>query len=144
MKALSILLALTCLPLSGCSLFGYTTKVKVDHQLVILENGIEYREVMLGQGPAVLVGQGVTVDYVGFLADGSIFDSSRKRGVPIEFTLGEAPLAGWNDGILGMQAGGQRHLSLPPEFAYGAAGIEGMIPPNETLVFEISLLSIDD
>lgn len=142
MNARLIFPALLCLPLSGCALFGMTTKVKVEHQMVTLDNGVQFRDTLLGEGPAVEVGQAISIDYVGFLEDGSIFDSSRQRGVPIDFVLGEAPLAGWNDGILGMQAGGQRHISLPPELAYGEAGVEGLIPPNETLVFDISLISI--
>ncbi|MFT7485476.1 MAG: peptidylprolyl isomerase [Candidatus Paceibacteria bacterium] len=142
MKSSSFLPLLLCLALPGCALLGITTKVKVAHELVSLDNGAHYREVLVGEGPAVTTGQTITIDYVGFLADGSIFDSSIQRGVPIDLTLGMAPLAGWNTGILGMRVGGQRNLCLPPELAYGEAGIEGLIPPNETLVFEISLLSI--
>jgi len=144
MKASLLLIALCCLPLSGCALFGHTTKVKVEHPLITLESGLQYQELMLGQGPPAERGQTVTVDYVGFLSDGTVFDSSRKRGVPMNFELGAAPLVGWNEGILGMQAGGERRLSLPPELAYGSAGVEGIIPPDETLVFDISLLKIEE
>ncbi len=144
MKPGPLLVLLFCLSLPGCALFGITTKVKVNHQLVTLESGVEYKEILLGEGPAVEIGQTITIDYVGYLSDGSIFDSSVQRGVPHELKLGEAPLAGWNEGILGMQAGGSRHVSLPPELAYGEMGIDGLIPPNETLVFEIALLQIHE
>lgn len=143
MNIRTLMIATLCLPLSGCALFGFTTKVKVEHHLVILESGIEYIDNLPGQGPPVVEGQAVTIDYTGFLADGSVFDSSIERGVPIEFVLGKAPLAGWNEGIIGMAVGGRRHLSLPPELAYGEAGIEGLIPPNETLVFDIELLAAE-
>lgn len=142
MRLTQLLAAFALAPLSSCALFGITDKVDVDHPMQSLESGIQFREILMGQGPPVESGQAVTIDYVGFLADGSTFDSSIDRGVPMEFIMGNAPLTGWNHGILGMRAGGRRHLSLPPEFAYGEAGIEGLIPPNESLVFEIWLLEI--
>jgi FKBP-type peptidyl-prolyl cis-trans isomerase len=142
MNAKSLLLATALLPLGGCALFGITSKVDVQHELTVLESGVKYREILPGEGPPVELGQEVTVDYTGFLSDGSVFDSSIDRGFPIEFVLGEAPIAGWNEGILGMQAGGRRHVSIPPELAYGAAGVEGLIPPDEVLVFEFELLEI--
>ena len=142
MRILQPLALLALVPLSGCALFGITSKVKVDHPITVLENGVHYREIVPGQGPRVEVGQEVTIDYIGYLSDGTAFDSSYDRGVPIDFIVGEAPLPGWDVGILGMQAGGRRHVSIPPELAYGEAGIDGLIPPNETLVFEIYVVEI--
>jgi len=144
MKPALFLVALAVAPLSSCSLLGWTTPVDVYHELVILENGVEYQEIIVGEGPGVELEQLVTVDYTGYLSDGNVFDSSIERGYPIEFVLGAAPLAGWNDGILGMQTGGRRHISLPPELAYGEAGVPGLVPADEPLVFEIELLQIHE
>ncbi len=141
MKAQLAFLSLLCMPLSSCVLYR-ADKVKVDHPLTTLEDGVQIREILQGRGPAAEDGDEVTIDYTGYLADGSMFDSSIKRGVPVQFMLGQAPLSGWNTGVLGMQAGGSRRVQLPPELAYGEQGVEGLIPPNETLVFEIELLKI--
>jgi len=137
----ALLLALA-LPLSGCSLFGITEKVDVERTRVVLDSGVEYEVLLPGIGAAAEPGDRVLVDYVGYLSDGTSFDSSRERGVPVEVVVGEAPLGGWNGVLLGMRVGGVRRASLPPEEAYGAEGIEGLIPPGETVVFELELLEI--
>jgi len=142
MKLASLFACLLALPLSGCALFGITEKVDVDHDLIQLESGVEIQTILPGQGEGAQLGDTLTLDYVGYLADGSVFDSSRDRGVPVTIVLGEAPLEGWNEGLVGMMVGGRRHLSIPPELAYGENGIEGLIPPNEALVFEIELLEL--
>jgi FKBP-type peptidyl-prolyl cis-trans isomerase len=142
MRPTHLLILFAISNLTSCALIGITDKVEVDHPLRILEGGIGVQEIVMGQGPQVETGQEILIDYTGYLSDGEVFDSSLERGVPLEFTLGEAPLPGWNEGILGMRAGGQRHVSLPPEQAYGEAGVAGLIPPNEPLVFEIWLLDI--
>ena len=59
----------------------------------------------------------------------------------VPFVIGEAPIAGWNEGMLGMKPGGKRELRVPPALAYGEAGIDNLVPPNATLVFLIELLS---
>jgi len=142
MRPTLLLATLACLLLPSCALFGITSKVEVDHPLHVLESGVHYREIVMGQGPPLETGQAVTIDYTGYLADGSVFDSSLERGLTLDFVLGDAPLPGWNEALLGMRAGGRRHVSIPPELAYGEAGVEGLVPPNETLVFEIWLLEI--
>ena len=129
-------------PLTGCSLFGITQKVDVDRTRVVLEGGAEYEVLLPGTGAAAGLGDRVLVDYDGFLSSGASFDSSRQRGIPLEVVVGEAPLLGWNDVLLGMRVGEQRRASLPPERAYGSEGVDGLIPPDETLVFELELLEI--
>lgn len=141
MRILRVLPLVLCLSLQSCTMFR-AAKVPVKHPIVSLDAGIEFREILTGQGPEAQVGDEVSIDYVGYLSNGTKFDSSIERGVPIQFILGQAPLAGWNSGLLGMRPGGRRRLSLPPSLAYGEAGIEGLIPPNETLVFEVDLLRI--
>ena len=136
-------LTLALLPLSSCAFLGMTTKVEVVHDRVTTESGVEYEDIIVGEGPAAELGQSVTLDYAGYLASGTQFDSSIERGNPIQITLGAAPLAGWNEAIPGMMVGGSRWMKLPPEQAYGEAGVPGLIPENEPLVFEVNLLEIE-
>tara|TARA_B100001989_G_C24545207_1_gene470247 strand:- start:1615 stop:2160 length:546 start_codon:yes stop_codon:yes gene_type:complete len=99
-------------------------------------------DIKVGTGKAVKEGDTVAVHYDGTFQDGTEFDSSRKRGVPFEFTVGAGMvIKGWEEGLVGMQVGGRRVLVVPPEKAYGENGI-GPIPPNSTLVFSIELIDI--
>jgi FKBP-type peptidyl-prolyl cis-trans isomerase len=99
-------------------------------------------EVKTGTGPAAKAGDAVSVHYTGTLTNGSTFDSSRTRGKPFRFTLGQGQvIAGWDIGVAGMQVGGIRKLVIPPHEAYGARAV-GPIPPNSTLQFEVELLAI--
>ncbi|MCH7838199.1 MAG: FKBP-type peptidyl-prolyl cis-trans isomerase [Chloroflexi bacterium] len=100
---------------------------------------VQITDIVVGTGQTVVAGDTVTVHYTGWLADGTEFDSS-VGGDPITFPL-EGLIAGWKEGIPGMQPGGKRTLVIPPELAYGEAGRPG-IPPNSTLTFEIELISI--
>jgi FKBP-type peptidyl-prolyl cis-trans isomerase len=80
---------------------------------------------------------------VGTLTNGQKFDSSRDRGKGFTFKLGAGKvIKGWDRGVAGMQIGGVRKLTIPPDLAYGAAGFPPVIPPNSTLVFEVELLSV--
>lgn len=99
-------------------------------------------DIKIGTGAEVVVGSQVTVHYIGTLPDGQEFDNSNKRGTPFTFTVGEGRvIKGWEEGLLGMKVGGQRILVIPPEMAYGDAGI-GPIPPKATLVFSIDLIEV--
>ena len=88
-------------------------------------------------------GQKVTVNYRGMLENGKEFDSSYGRG-PFSFPLGAGQvIKGWDEGIVGMAAGGRRLLTIPPEKAYGSSGSgSGSIGPNETLLFIVDLLAL--
>ena len=105
-------------------------------------------DLVLGTGSDALTGSTLTVDYTGWLYDvsqperkGLQFDSSIGR-TPFVFTLGTGQvIRGWDQGIPGMRAGGTRRLVIPPSLAYGDTR-SGPIPQNATLVFEITLISI--
>lgn len=99
-------------------------------------------EVKIGTGIEAKEGDTVAVHYVGRLDNGTEFDNSHKRGAPIEFTIGAGQvIAGWEEGIAGMQVGGERTLVIPPEKAYGDRGI-GPIPGGATLTFVVELVEI--
>jgi FKBP-type peptidyl-prolyl cis-trans isomerase len=104
-----------------------------------------------GSGAMAMSGKTVHVHYTGWLFDaaapetkGRKFDSSRDRGEPFTFPLGAGRvIQGWDRGVAGMRVGGQRRLTIPPEFGYGARGAGGVIPPNATLVFDVELLGVE-
>jgi FKBP-type peptidyl-prolyl cis-trans isomerase len=100
------------------------------------------QDLVVGTGATAVVGDLVTVHYVGTLTNGAKFDSSYDRNQPYTFRLGTgAVIAGWDQGVPGMRVGGKRRLTIPPSLGYGNQAV-GSIPPNSTLIFEIDLLSI--
>lgn len=79
--------------------------------------------------------------YVGTLTNGNKFDSSRDRGRPFQFKLGQGQvIRGWDEGVAQMSIGEKATLTCSPDYAYGARGFPPVIPPNSTLVFEVELL----
>jgi peptidylprolyl isomerase len=98
-----------------------------------------------GGGPSAKAGDRVTVQYVGVGFDSrKEFDASWDRGEPFSFQLGAGEvIPGWDQGIEGMKAGGQRQLVIPAELAYGEAGAPPTIKPNEALVFVVDLLAVE-
>lgn len=100
--------------------------------------GVKARDLKEGSGEPVKPGATVNIHYVGWLTDGTVFDSSRARGEPATFPLGDL-VAGWQEGIPGMKPGGVRKLVIAPEKGYGSRA-SGKIPANSTLIFEIELL----
>jgi FKBP-type peptidyl-prolyl cis-trans isomerase FkpA len=109
-------------------------------------------DILKGTGEGISQGQVAVVHYTGWLYEptaaeqkGEKFDSSRDRGQPFSFTIGHGDvIKGWDEGVQGMQPGGQRRLVIPPALGYGEVGAQNVIPPNATLVFEIELLEIQE
>jgi peptidylprolyl isomerase len=96
-----------------------------------------------GTGEMAKVGDIVTMEYTGWLEDGTSFDSSFKRPTGFTLKLGEnSVIKGWEEGILGMQAGTKRQLKIPGDLGYGERGSGARIPPNATLIFDVELVEI--
>lgn len=98
----------------------------------------------VGTGAVAEAGDSVTVNYVGSLTDGTVFDASANHGSSgFTFTLGAGQvIKGWDEGIVGMKEGGKRKLVIPASLAYGNQAIGNIIPANSTLVFEVELLKV--
>ena len=110
-------------------------------------DGLQITTTADGSGAQAAIGDTVSVNYTGTLADGTEFDSNIdpqfNHVQPFSFTLGQNQvIPGWEEGVLGMQVGEKRHLVIPPALAYGAQGAGSAVPPNSTLTFDVELLSI--
>ena len=108
---------------------------------VVTPSGLVFRSLQDGSGPAPAASDTVKVNYRGTFPDGREFDSSYKRGEPIEFPL-DRVIKCWTEGVQLMKVGGKAKLTCPAAIAYGERGAGGVIPPNATLVFEVELLGI--
>lgn len=87
-------------------------------------------------------GQTVSVHYTGYLPSGQKFDSSLDTREPFTFRLGmNEVIRGWDEGLALMSLGEKARLTITPDYAYGAKGYPGVIPPNSQLIFEVELLS---
>ncbi len=121
---------------------GTSTSQVITMQNVSTVKGLEVYDEKVGTGAAAKAGQTVTAHYIGYLTNGTKFDSSVDRGQPFSFSLGASQvIKGWDLGIVGMKVGGIRRLVISPELAYGTRAI-GPIPANSTLVFEVQLLGV--
>lgn len=104
--------------------------------------GFYYKDLVVGTGTEVVKGRPVSVHYAGWLPNGQLFDQSGANDPVLTFTPGAGGvIGGWEEGLIGMKAGGKRQLILPPELGYGAGG-NGPIPPNAVLVFTIEVVSV--
>jgi FKBP-type peptidyl-prolyl cis-trans isomerase FkpA len=113
---------------------------------------LQKSDITKGAGEGVSSGQVAVVHYTGWLYEpgaadqkGKKFDSSRDSGQPFRFTIGAGEvIKGWDEGVQGMQPGGQRRLVIPANLGYGERGAgNGVIPPNAALLFEVELLAIE-
>ena len=100
-------------------------------------------DIEVGTGKVAEKGKNITVHYTGYLTDGTKFDSSLDRMEPFSVILGVGQvIKGWDEGLVGMREGGKRKLTIPPEMAYSAQEIAGIIPAYPALVFEVELLKV--
>lgn len=106
-----------------------------------LPSGVQVKFLKTADGKKPVASDSVLVHYEGRLTDGTVFDSSYKRGKPISFPLrGVIPC--WTQGVAEMPVGSTVELTCPSETAYGKRGAGGVIPPDATLVFKVELLGI--
>lgn len=108
------------------------------------ETELNVTDEVVGTGAAATAGDTVTVNYVGSLTNGTIFDASANHGTTgFTFNLGVGQvIKGWDEGIVGMKEGGKRKLVIPAALAYGDRGAGNIIPPGATLIFEVELLKV--
>lgn len=105
------------------------------------ESGLQYEVLKKAEGPKPVAKDVVTVHYEGSLTDGTVFDSSIKRGTPIDLPVGGV-IPGWVEGLQLMSVGEKYKLYIPSELAYGEQSPSPLIPANSVLVFELELLGI--
>lgn len=106
-------------------------------------DGLQITDEVVGTGATAAAGQTVTVNYVGMLTNGTVFDASANHGGTFSFPLGAGQvIPGWDEGIVGMKVGGKRRLVIPAALAYGSRAIGNIIPANSTLIFEVELVSV--
>ena len=104
-------------------------------------SGLQYEVLTEGTGRMPRATDKVQVNYRGTLLDGTEFDSSYKRGKPIEFRLDQV-IKGWTEGVQLMKEGAKYRFVIPSKLAYGQRGAPGAIGPDETLIFEVELLKV--
>jgi peptidylprolyl isomerase len=104
-------------------------------------SGLYYRDLTVGTGAVVNLGQQVVVYYTGWLPNGTQFDSRQPNAAPFDFRIGRGDvILGWEEGLVGAKAGGRRQLVVPPGLGYGDR-VVGTIPKNSILVFVIDVVS---
>ncbi|HKS59021.1 MAG TPA: FKBP-type peptidyl-prolyl cis-trans isomerase [Steroidobacteraceae bacterium] len=152
MKAIPVLaICVAALLVVGCGKKEESPKTAPAAAAIAPPTELQKTDVVKGTGEGISLGQVAVVHYTGWLFDpsapeqkGKKFDSSRDRGEPFKFAIGAGQvIRGWDEGVQGMQPGGQRRLVVPPDFGYGDAGAGGVIPPGATLVFDVELLAIE-
>lgn len=119
----------------------FLAKNKNKEGVVTLPSGLQYKVLKEGKGPQPTASDVVKVHYTGSLINGEVFDSSVERGQPVSFPL-NGVIAGWTEALQLMQTGSKWQLFIPSDLAYGANGNRS-IGPNETLLFDVELLSIE-
>ena len=119
---------------------AHMTEIAKKDGVSVTDSGLAYEVIAAAEGDKPAATDNVTVHYEGTLIDGTVFDSSIKRGEPTSFTLNQV-IPGWTEGLQLMAVGSQYRFHIPAALAYGENGPPG-IGPNQTLVFEVELISI--
>ncbi len=111
--------------------------------VVTTASGLQYKILTAGTGPKPTAADSVKCNYKGTLINGTEFDSSYKRGQPATFGVSQV-IKGWTEALQLMPVGSKWQLYIPSSLAYGERGAGGDIGPDETLIFDVELLSIED
>jgi len=136
-----VLFASFSLGQSGADYKAFQDKAAAEPGAVKTASGLIYRELTPGTGASPKASQTVKVHYRGTLINGTEFDSSYKRNMPIEFPLNQV-IPCWTEGVQKMKVGGKSKLVCPASIAYGDRGSPPVIPGGATLVFEVELLGV--
>jgi len=129
--------------------FGLASAWAADDAFQAGPGGLRFKDLQLGQGPAAEAGQVATIHFVGWIDEhgkrGREIYNSRSQGQPVSFVIGtDRVMQGWNEGVIGMQQGGQRLLLVPPSMAWGAREIDGVVPANAAMMFRVELIKLED
>jgi len=108
--------------------------------VVALPSGLQYEILVEGKGSRPVATNKVTCHYHGTLIDGTVFDSSVRRGQPATFPL-NGVIKGWTEGVQLMPGGSKWRFYIPPHLAYGDRQVSAQIGPNSTLIFDVELIS---
>jgi FKBP-type peptidyl-prolyl cis-trans isomerase len=119
-----------------------TTTMPTEPQAPLTE--LQMRDEVVGTGATATAGDTVTVNYIGALTNGTVFDASANHGTTgFTFVLGAGQvIKGWDQGVAGMKEGGKRLLAIPAALAYGDRAMGSAIPANSDLIFEVELLKV--
>ena len=162
-KSIAAVLALVVVALffifPGTSFFGNRAPVEINNQTATAGSApstnmptepvkeLMMKDEVAGTGATVASGDRVTVNYVGALTNGTIFDASANHPETaggFTFTLGVGQvIRGWDQGIVGMKEGGKRTLAIPASLAYGSQAVGEVIPANSDLIFQVELLKVE-
>jgi FKBP-type peptidyl-prolyl cis-trans isomerase FklB len=122
---------------------AFLAENKMRQDVTTTESGLQYTVLQEGTGERPAADDTVQVHYRGLLLDGSVFDSSYERQEPALFKVEEV-IPAWTEALQLMRPGGRYRLFVPPDLAYGEQGAGPLIGPNQTLIFEIELLGIEN
>jgi len=120
---------------------AYLAENSAKDGVVSMESGLQYEVLRDGEGPTPSGEDAVTIHYRGTLLDGTEFDSSYERNEPATFGV-NGVIPGFSEGLQLMPVGSQYRFVIPGDIAYGPQGTQGMIGPNQTLIFEVELIEI--
>lgn len=120
----------------------FLKKNKKNPDVKTMDNGLQYIVITEGKGAFATEEDYLNVHYRGTLIDGTEFDSSYSRGKPIEFQMGNV-IRGWGEALKKMNPGAKWQIFVPTSLAYGEKGAGELIGPNETLIFEMELLTVN-
>lgn len=122
---------------------------QADGPFIASPGGLEYQDLRIGSGAKARPGEVATIHFTGWLNDsgrrGKEIFNTRRQQQSVSFKIGtDKVMPAWNEGVVGMQAGGMRMLRVPPELAYGEKSVDNVIPPHAHLIFIIELLELNN
>lgn len=126
---------------------GCRTPATAPPDMTLTPTGLSYRDLVIGTGPALKVGQVCMVEVLGWIEEGGtkgrLLLDTRKRGYPDTFPFGVGRvIKGWDEGLTTMRVGGKRLLRVPAQLGYSPAEAGADVPAEATLLFEIELVGI--